>query len=133
MTNTQFYKFLLFTVGGSAIGYQLLVLFFNILEKSQDFFWLLQFFYAGLCIGFFYLGKTALRSKNINLFSQIIILFILTKLLFSIMLFVAYSVIKRPTGTSYMIPFILNYLIYTVFGTFILTKLGKQKSDKSVK
>jgi hypothetical protein len=127
MTNITFFRLLLLVFGGTTLIFQGLTFVFPLAAPYQNFFWLTQLFFITLSIAAFFIGKNLAMQKNLNLFSQLIMLFILTKMLFSITIVIGYYQIARPSSTFFLLPFSLLYLTYTVFGTYFLTKIGKQK------
>ncbi len=131
MSQITFFRLLLITFGLLLIAYQGLILLFPNLALFQDLFFISQFFYALLATISFFVSKNLVKHPNVNVYSQWILLFVLTKILFSVTIFAAYKVIKKPSSDFFIIPFFINYIIYTIFCVYFMTKIGKENDKKS--
>ena len=72
-------------------------------------------------IGIFFLGDKASKNKAGNLFLYIIILNVFLKLLGSFALVFLYVEIKSPASRLFIIPFLIIYLVFTIFETYFLS------------
>lgn len=84
-------------------------------------------FFTVFCIVFFIWGKNLSKSKNLFRFNEVIVFSTLSKMLFSIIMLGAFKKIFQPNSKYVILPFIVIYLVYTIFETYFLTKLAKQK------
>lgn len=89
-------------------------------------YWSLSFFTV-FCIVFFIWGKNLSKSKNLYRFNEVIVFSTLSKMLLSIIMLVAFKKLYQPSSKYVILPFIVIYLVYTIFETYFLTKLAKQK------
>lgn len=87
-------------------------------------------FFTVLCLLFFTLGEFAANSKNIYLFSNLILGMVLLKMICCIGLVIAYKQFKSPADNMFVVPFAAYYFIYTAFELYFMTKLGKTKVPK---
>ena len=83
------------------------------------------FFYI-LSILIYLIGVSALKSSNKNAFIQVIIGFVFSKMLLSVILLVAYHQMVHPPSNHFLLPFFIVYLFYTFFETYMMIQLGKQ-------
>ena len=88
------------------------------------------------CIGFFFLlslvmffiAAKAAVSKDKYAFTRLIIVFTMLKMLLTVVLVVIYQKIAKPEGGTFLFPFFIIYIAYTVYETVFMTKLGKVKA-----
>lgn len=85
-------------------------------------------FFNLLSLAAYYLGKKSLNSSNKFLFNNLVILNVMTKMLVSVAIIVIYQRTTHPETNWFVLPFLVLYLIYTIFETYILTKLVKAYS-----
>ncbi|GJM32357.1 MAG: hypothetical protein DHS20C18_13580 [Saprospiraceae bacterium] len=84
-------------------------------------------FFTGLSIVMYFVGIWAIRSKNKNDFTSIVIFFITTKMLLSVVLVLVYFRYVQPTERLFVLSFLVIYLIYTIFETHFMMKISKMK------
>lgn len=85
---------------------------------------------AGFSILFlpiFVRGYNLAKHDNKNHFTNHIILFILLKILLSFALIFVYYKINKPKAPEFLLSFFVVYIIYTTFGVYFLSKLGRTK------
>ncbi len=131
MSQITFFRLLLITSGFLLLTYNGLTLCFPNLDLFQDLFFVSQFFYALLAVISFFVSKNLVKHPNMNVYSQWILLFVLTKILFSVTIFAAYKVLKKPSSDLFIIPFFINYAVYTIFCVYFMTKIGKENDKES--
>jgi hypothetical protein len=85
-------------------------------------------FFALLSLSMYHFAAKAAVSKDKNAFTRLIMVFTFVKLLLSVSIVVVYSKTIQPEGKFFILPFFLVYLIYTIFETGFMTKLGKIKA-----
>ena len=73
----------------------------------------------------FWYGRMASRSANKHQFTNAFMGLTMAKMLFSLMIIVGYFFLAKPTDKLFIVPFFGIYLIYTVFETALLMKLGR--------
>jgi hypothetical protein len=78
------------------------------------------------------LGKRAATSRTRFVFIRTTILFIFVKMFIGVALVVYHVRIELPDNKLFIIPFLVIYLIFTIFEIYVLGKLGRmQPVDKS--
>jgi len=93
--------------------------FIPVLAPYATIFWLSIALYTCFSLAVHYLGKKAIRSSNKYAFTNVTIGSIAGKLLFSVILVVVYKKLADPPDNFFVIPFLLVYLCYTIFGVLI--------------
>ena len=73
----------------------------------------------------FHIGLRATKSPNKNLFTGVAISSIFMKLVFILIFLFTYQAVVEPTSKHYLFPFILIYLVYTIFETMVMMRLSK--------
>lgn len=84
----------------------------------------LGFFILFTLLAFGY-GSMAARSSNKHQFTNAFMGLTMVKMLFSLMIVVGYFFLAKPTDKLFIVPFFGIYLIYTIFETTLLMKLGR--------
>lgn len=110
----------------------LLLLFF--LNKLPQFAPFQAFSYLS-CISFilfsvlmYFLAFRATSSSDKNLFLQQVLLTTSLKMVLCIFVIVGYFKLAEPSSKMYAIPFLIVYLIFTIFETYFMMKLSKVKN-----
>jgi hypothetical protein len=85
-------------------------------------------FFNALCIGAYYFGKRSLQSSNKFLFNQLIVLNVIVKMGVSIAIIIVFRKLFNPDTNWFVLSFLILYLIYTIFETYLLTALVKMHS-----
>ncbi len=93
--------------------------------------WVSCLFFVFFSILIFIVGYKAAQSSNKHLFTSVILGFVFGKMFLSIILLIIYHQIVQPTSNLFLVPFFIVYLIYTVFETYFMIKLGKMKPEES--
>jgi len=76
-------------------------------------------------ISVYHIGLKVVDNPNKNLFSGVAITSIIIKLILILGFLFTYQAIKGPIAKHYLLPFILIYLVYTVFETMVMMRLAK--------
>ena len=90
----------------------------------------LQVIYIGLFLPTYLVARKASQSTNKQLFTGIIMLSVLLKLALSIAVVVWYHKVFKPQGPLFLLPFFLVYIIYTIFESQFMIKLGKNDAKR---
>ncbi len=124
----SFGTFLLRLTLVSAIPALLLLSFtwFPPLQRHTGFGFFCLLIFIAMSVGIFFPFRMAARSKNPLLFTQLSLVFILFKLLFSAILILVYHRMYQPGDRWFLLPFGAVYLVYTVFEMWVLGQLGHQ-------
>jgi len=73
----------------------------------------------------YHIGLRVVDSPNKNLFSGVAITSIIVKLILILGFLFTYQAVEGPISKHYLFPFILIYLVYTVFETMVMMRLAK--------
>ncbi|NRB47567.1 MAG: hypothetical protein HRU41_07825 [Saprospiraceae bacterium] len=82
-------------------------------------------FFTLLSIIVFHLGLRMIKSRNKNDFSRLVLGFTGFKMMLSVALVFIYQSVAEPTDRWFVIPFLLIYVLYTIFETYFLMRLGR--------
>lgn len=82
-------------------------------------------FFLLLTILVYFTGRRAAHSSNPNMFTNVVMIFMFVKMFASLFLLLIYSKTQHPQTRFFLIPFFLIYLIYTIFETWVMMRLGK--------
>ena len=93
--------------------------------KYTDFSIYTVFAFVGFSILMYYLGLKAAKSENKYMFNNLIMGNMLMKMIFCIVLILAYKAVYEVESRAFVIPFLVIYLSFTIFETYFLTKLAK--------
>lgn len=104
--------------------------FLNQLPQFEPF----QSFSYISCIAFilfsilmYFLAHRAALSSDKNLFLQQVLLTTSAKMALCLFVIVGYFKLAEPPSKMYAIPFLIVYLIFTIFETYFMMKLSKIK------
>lgn len=82
-------------------------------------------FFIILSIIVFHLGLRMVKSRNKNDFSRLVLGFTGFKMMLSVALVFIYQSVAEPTDRWFVIPFLIIYVLYTIFETYFLMRLGR--------
>jgi hypothetical protein len=105
-----------------------LVYMLNQFEETQPYSslgWisLALFFFLSLLMYVF--GYQSAMSKNKHAFTNTVVGFTAGKMFLSAMIIVLYNSLMEPPTKWFILPFFMIYLIYTIFETYFMMRLGK--------
>lgn len=80
-----------------------------------------------LSIGMYLLSARAAVNSDKNLFLQQVLGTTFMKMLLCIVVIVGYFKLAEPPTKMYAVPFLIIYLIFTIFETYFMMKLSKIK------
>lgn len=83
--------------------------------------------FAVLTVLMFFLGKRAGASANRNNFTTLILGVTVVKMFLAIGVVFLYFSIAQPTSRMFVVPFLLVYFFYTIYETYVLMVLSKEK------
>lgn len=75
------------------------------------------------------IGVRVARSQSKGRFVQLIMFLVLIKMMICILLVVFHVKINEPTNKLFVLPFLIVYLIFTIFEVFTLEKLARLKPE----
>ena len=85
-------------------------------------------FFVLLSVAMYLLAAKAALSKDKNAFTRLIMVFTFGKMLLTVALIIAFQKLLKPDSTYYLIPFFFIYIVFTVFETIFMSRLGKIKA-----
>lgn len=92
--------------------------------------WLSIVMFSGLSLIIFFLGKKTVDHTVRTRFIGVTIANMMFKMFFSIALILIYYKLKEPQSPYFILPFLIIYLIYTIFETRFLLQLADQKKER---
>lgn len=90
--------------------------------------WLSLALFIVLSIGMYLGGFNAAMSENKHTFTNAVLGFTIGKMVLSVIVILGYNEIFKPESKLFIIPFFVIYVIFTVFETYFMMKLGKMKT-----
>ena len=118
-------------LGMLSFGAAILLFFLNCLPQLQAYSslsWISLAAFAGLCILMYQAGYRAAMSDNKNDFTNAVLGFTVGKMFLAILVILGYSLLAQPPDKLFIIPFFAIYLIYTIFETYFMMKLGRMNA-----
>jgi len=95
--------------------------------------WVSFIFFLSLSILMYFIGHYAAHSSNKNTFLQIVMASTFLKMFLCVGIVVVYSSIVKPETTLFVVPFLLVYIIFTIFETYVMMKLSYINPSKESK
>ncbi|MEN0003988.1 MAG: hypothetical protein AAF798_07590 [Bacteroidota bacterium] len=89
--------------------------------------WLSLALFTVLTLLMFVFGYQTAQSKNKNTFTSTVLGFTAGKMFMSLIVIVLYNSLMEPPTKWFILPFFMVYLIYTVFETYFMMRLGKME------
>jgi len=118
-------------LGILSLGAAILLFFLNRLPQLQAYSalsWISLAAFTALCILMYLGGYRAAMSDNKNDFTNAILGFTIGKMFLAILVIFGYSQLAQPPDKLFIIPFFAIYLIYTIFETYFMMKLGRMNA-----
>ncbi len=84
-----------------------------------------------LTLVIYYTAIPAAKSENKARLAQYVMVLTFVKMMFSIILVYAYFRLGSPPSRSFLFPFFVSYLCYTVYETIFLVKLSQRTAKKT--
>ena len=82
-------------------------------------------YFTLFCLVSFLLGKKAIKSKDLNAMNKLFMVLVLAKLITALALVVIFIKWLQPDGKTFIIPFIVAYLLFTFIEVKSLRSLLK--------
>ena len=111
------------------IGLILLTNSIEIMQQYTDLSVLSLCFMVITTITMYFLAQIALKSSNQYAFIQLVIASVLVKIILALALNMVYVKVMKPEGKYFILPFIIMYIIYTIFETYALFKMSLKKPN----
>ncbi|MCB0578256.1 MAG: hypothetical protein KDD10_02955 [Phaeodactylibacter sp.] len=118
-------------LGLLSLGAAILLFFLNRLPQLQAYStlsWISLAAFVGLSILMYLAGRRAAESDNKNDFTNAVLGFTAGKMFLAILVLLGYSQLAQPPDKLFIIPFFSVYLIYTIFETYFMMKLGRMSA-----
>ncbi|MCO6488839.1 MAG: hypothetical protein J5I98_10495 [Phaeodactylibacter sp.] len=118
-------------LGLLSLGAAILLFFLNRLPQLQAYStlsWISLAAFVGLSILMYLAGRRAAESDNKNDFTNAVLGFTAGKMFLAILVLLGYSQLAQPPDKLFIIPFFAVYLIYTIFETYFMMKLGRMSA-----
>lgn len=125
MTNQQFLFQLIIITGLCAVGLWGLMEGVPDLRAYQALGWISLVGFTALSGLMFWAGRKAALSKNKNDFTSAVLGFTMGKMFLAVIIIYAYMKLAQPADKLFVIPFFGVYVVYTVFETYFMMKLGR--------
>ena len=127
MAKCRFWTSLVLLVAGTLIALLLLDMVTPAMEATSVFILSTVPVFTGIVAFAFILGERTARSQNKNTFVHFVMMLILLKMFLCVMMVVYHVKVNEPETKMFVIPFLLIYLIFTIFEVFVLEKLSRTK------
>ncbi|MCB0583734.1 MAG: hypothetical protein KDD06_00160 [Phaeodactylibacter sp.] len=118
-------------LGALSLVTAILIFFLNSLPRLQAYSllsWISLGAFIALCILMYLAGYRAALSDNKNDFTNAVLVFTVGKMFLAILVIFGYSQLANPPDKLFIIPFFAIYLIYTIFETYFMMKLGRMNA-----
>jgi len=83
-------------------------------------------FFGGLTLIIYWQGERAQKTQQNKFFLYVVITNVFVKLIGSFVLMFIYVKVKEPDDKYFLVPFLLTYLIFTIFETYILSEQARK-------
>lgn len=97
------------------------------LQTYTDFSWLSLAFFVILSIITYYISYRTVSQKNKFAFINAALGLTFVKMLLCVVVVAAYIQLTHPSSRLFILPFLGVYVIYTIFETSFMVKIGKGK------
>jgi len=124
MNHSKFFTGLLITILACVATYTVLVHYLPQFDYTDLSYYTIAMFVVISLIVYFMANK-ALNSSNRNSFLNIVVLNLFMKMIASFALVGIYVYATSPEDKMYLIPLTINYLIFTIFETYFLSKAAR--------
>ena len=93
--------------------------------------WLSLGLFILLSVGMYIGGYKAAISENKYTFTNAVLGFTIGKMVLSVIVILSYNELAKPESKLFLVPFFAIYVVFTVFETYFMMKLGKMDSQKN--
>jgi len=83
--------------------------------------------FALISIGIFLMSKRAVKTADKNFFIYVIVINIFIKVIASFIIMALFVKMTNPPDKLYLIPFLMIYLVFTIFETYFLNIQAREK------
>ena len=82
---------------------------------------------AAFCISLYRIASAAAGHKRAQLFIAIVMLGVFAKMILCLALIVGYKKLLAPADSTFLWPFLVIYVTFTIFEVIFMDRLGRQK------
>ena len=129
LTSKRFYTGLVITLVISSLTAGVAAELLNVSQHNPLMYLSIAFFTI-LAIGVFHLSERAARMNSRNFFMQIVMINTMAKMFGSVALVIGYFSITKPSTTKFIVPFLIVYILYTIFDAYFMMKQSRNISAK---
>jgi len=131
MSQSVFYTRLLITTIITLAGNLALTFLFSDLTYQWPFMVGGVALFFGLTLAIYYSAIPAAKSENKARLAQYVMVLTFVKMMVSIVLVYAYFKLGNPPSRSFLFPFFVSYLCYTIYETIFLVNLSQRTAKKT--
>jgi hypothetical protein len=128
MTIARFFTFLVLAAAANLLLDGLLTLVLPDLAGQWPFMFVTVGVFSLLTVIIYYTSIPAAKSDNKARLAQFVMVLTFVKMALSVALVYVYYAVFTPASRSFLFPFFLSYLIFTVFETWYLVSLAQKTS-----
>lgn len=81
--------------------------------------------FAGLCLMIYRLSERASKMANKRFFMQIVMINTMIKMFGAVILVILYYKFAQPHTTLFIVPFIVVYIVFSIFETYFMMKQSR--------
>lgn len=85
-------------------------------------------FFILISLVMYWIGLPAAQDKDRNAFTRLVLIFVFAKMALAVGLIIGYQELVQPIKKIALLPFFLIYLVFTVFETYFMGRLGRMES-----
>ena len=85
------------------------------------------FLFSLISFVLFFLGQQAAKSTNKLLFNNVIMASVFLKMMAAVVILLVYKKVNHPESNVFLIPFFIAYFFFSIFETYFMVKLSKNK------
>ena len=127
LTPGRFYSSLIAAIIASAVVSSGLSQILDIVEYMPLSYAAIALFTA-ISLFVYFLSERAAKMKNKNFFMQIVMINTMIKMFSSVVLVIGYHMYIKPHTTKFIVPFILIYIIFSIYETYFMMKQSSNVS-----
>ncbi len=100
------------------------------ISEAQSLSWTTILIFIVFSILIYFMANYSANQKNKNLFSSVILMGLLFKMVLCVLVVGIYVKVYQPTSNFFLIPFFAIYVLYTIFEVYFMTRIGKNEGVK---
>jgi len=131
MAQSVFYTRLLITTIFALLGNLALTKLFTDLSHQWPFMLGGIALFFALTVAIYYSALPAAKSDNKARLAQYVMVLTFVKMMLSIILVYAYFKLGNPPSRTFLYPFFVSYLCFTIYETLFLVKLAQRTAKKT--